>query len=175
MTALLDRRVPRSVRCLLQFAAASWLVGCVSTPNPAAAQSGTIDEVAFLTGCWAGTMGTLDMKEHWSDPNGGVMLGTTRYFREDRLVDFEFAMIVEENDEVVLWPYPRGERSTDGFPLVAVGDEYVFENLEHDFPVRIIYVRNGRDGLSPRIEGRDGDGTGWALGRIDCPQGQEAP
>jgi len=116
-------------------------------------------------------MGPLDMREQWSEAEGGVMLGTTRYFRDGGLADFEFAMIVEEGDGIVLWPYPRGERSEDGFPLVRTDGEYVFENLEHDFPVRIIYVRDGEHALTPRIEGRDGTGPGWSLHRVDCPGG----
>jgi hypothetical protein len=136
------------------------------------AQGGhTLEEMSFLSGCWAGQMGALDMREQWTDVEGGVMLGTTRFFREGSLADFEFAMMVEEGDEVVLWPYPRGERSADGFPLVRTDGEYVFENLEHDFPVRIVYVRDGDDALSPRIEGSDGSGPGWSLRRVSCPSG----
>lgn len=140
-------------------------------PGSASAQEYTIDDVAFLAGCWAGTMGSLDMREQWSEAEGGVMLGTTRYFREGRLADFEFAMLVEDGSELVLWPYPRGERSEHGFPLVSTDGEYVFENLEHDFPVRIVYVRDGETRLTPRIEGSDGQGPGWDLERVTCPSG----
>ena len=131
--------------------------------------SGTLGDLAFLAGCWAGHMGSLDMREQWTEAEGGVMLWTTRFFREGRLADFEFGMVVEEDGVPVLWPYPRGERSEHGFPLLSAEGEYVFENLEHDFPVRIVYARDGEDGLSPRIEGRDGGGTGWTLRRVACP------
>lgn len=129
-----------------------------------------ISDVAFLAGCWAGEMGSLDMREQWTEADGGVMLGTTRYFRDGVLADFEFAMLIEQDGRPVLWPYPRGERSEHGFPLERIeGTEYVFENLEHDFPVRIIYVRDGDDRLAPRIEGSDGEGPGWTLERTRCP------
>jgi hypothetical protein len=81
-------------------------------------------------------------------------------------------MMVEEDGMAVLWPYPKGERSADGFPLVSVDGEYVFENLEHDFPVRIVYVRSGDDTLAPRIEGLDGTGPSWSLRRVGCPGGR---
>ncbi|MEM7415824.1 MAG: DUF6265 family protein [Gemmatimonadota bacterium] len=135
------------------------------------AQERSLDDVSFLAGCWAGTMGSLDMREQWSEAEGGVMLGTTRYFRDGRLADFEFAMMVEDDSGVTLWPYPRGERSERGFPLVRTDGEFVFENLEHDFPVRIIYVRDGETRLTPRIEGSDGEGPGWRLERVACPTG----
>lgn len=129
----------------------------------------SIDHLSFLSGCWAGTMGTLDMREQWSELEGGVMLGTTRYYRDGELADFEFAILSDVEGVATLWPYPGGERSPRGFPLVAVGEEYIFENLEHDFPVRIIYAPTGEDGLNPRAEGPDGDGPRWTLRRVPCP------
>lgn len=129
----------------------------------------SMDALDVLTGCWEGGMGSVEMKEQWSDGVGGTMLGSTRYFRDGALVDYEFARIEETDTGLVLWPYPRGERSPRGFVLVATGEEIVFENLEHDFPVRIVYRPIGDDRLAPRIEGRDGNGRGWELRRADCP------
>lgn len=127
-------------------------------------------DVAFLSGCWSGTMGSLDMREQWSEVEGNVMLGTTRFYRDGVLVDFEFASISVIDDAITLWPYPGGNRSPRGFPLVrSDGSEVVFENLEHDFPVRIIYARDGERAVAPRIEGRDGSSRGWALQRVTCP------
>lgn len=138
--------------------------------SPAAAQDlSSIQTVSFLAGCWSGQMDGLDMREQWSEASAGVMLGTTRFFRDGQLVDFEFGMLQEADEGVTLWPYPRGERSEHGFPLVSASDELVFENLAHDFPVRIIYARVGLDRLAPRIEGSDGEGRGWRLSRVPCP------
>lgn len=142
--------------------------GCVAG-NAAGQDEGNITTMAFLSGCWSGLMGDLDMREQWTETEAGVMLGTTRYFRDGALADFEFAMMLEEDGAVVLWPYPRGNRSPRGFPLVSTDGEYTFENLEHDFPVRIIYRRIGQDRLEPRIEGTDGEGPTWSLDRVPCP------
>lgn len=165
--ATIDRTRRSRTRLLFLVATAS-----IGVAHPLGAQERTLGDVSFLAGCWAGTMGSLDMREQWSEAEGGVMLGTTRYFRDGRLADFEFAMMLADSSGVTLWPYPRGERSERGFPLVRTDDEFVFENLEHDFPVRIIYVRDGENRLSPRIEGLDGQGPGWRLERVDCPPGQ---
>ena len=153
-------RVTLAIMTLLQISAAGAL---------SAQDSFALDDLSFLAGCWTGRMGTLDMREQWSEPEGGVMLGTTRFFRDGGLADFEFGMFLEDEDGVTLWPYPRGERSEDGFPLVNTDTELVFENLDHDFPIRIIYARDGEGGLAPRIEGRDGEQRGWTLRRTACP------
>jgi hypothetical protein len=138
--------------------------------GPAGAQApNALADMAFLTGCWAGQTGTVELQEQWTSPDGGLMLGTTRYLRDGEVVDFEFSRIDEHDGVVTLWPYPRGSISERGFPLVSAGREYVFENLEHDFPVRIVYERVSADRLEPRIEGRDGGGSGWALSRVVCP------
>ena len=139
--------------------------------SAAAQEKFTLADVAFLTGCWAGQMGSLDMREQWTTADGGMMQSTTKFISDGKVADFEFGMIVESEEGITLWPYPRGTISEHGFPLVRADDEYVFENLEHDFPVRIIYVRDGPDALAPRIEGTDGEGPRWSLHRVECPTG----
>lgn len=144
------------------------LAACAAAPAIAQAPP-TLDELGFLAGCWTGTTGALRVEEQWTRADGGVMLGTTRFHRDGRVVDWEFARLVEDGTGVTLWPYPRGVISEHGFPLVRTDGEYVFENLEHDFPVRIVYARIGTRSLRPRIEGHDGRGPSWALERVDCP------
>ena len=161
-----------SVRSLLSLAAGITLTLLALGAGPAATQEKfTLADVTFLTGCWAGQMGSLDMREQWTTADGGMMQSTTKFIRDGQIVDFEFGTIVETEEGITLWPYPRGTISEHGFALVRAGDEYVFENLEHDFPVRIIYVRDGPDVLAPRIEGNDGEGPGWSLHRVECPTG----
>ena len=130
----------------------------------------SLDDFAFLTGCWEGRWESgLHVMEQWTSAEGGLMLYTTRFVRDEAVVDWEFGRLEEAEEGLVLWPYPRGTISEHAFPLVSTDGEYVFENLEHDFPVRIVYARVGEDGLRPRIEGRDGNGMGWELSRVDCP------
>jgi hypothetical protein len=162
-----------SDRAFVSFPLALAVIGLGSLcPTLLHAQSEyPLAEVSFLSGCWAGGMGAIEVREQWTDDESGVMLGTTRYFRDGALVDFEFAMISLIDGEVTLWPYPGGERAPRGFALTRTGAEIVFENLEHDFPVRIVYAREGPDTLTPRIEGRDGETRGWRLHRVACPTG----
>ena len=143
----------------------------VTAPMTSIQAQPSMEDLAPLVGCWAGGTETVDMREQWSDADGGAMLGTTRYLRDGALVGFEFARIVQTDTAIVLWPYPGGERSPRGFPLVEVGREFVFANPEHDFPVRIIYSVVDENQLAPRIEGSDGEGRGWVLNRVSCPGG----
>lgn len=140
--------------------------------TPVAAQERpSLADVAFLAGCWSGQTGAVRLSEHWTAAEGGMMLATTRFLRDGAVVDWEFARMEEDDRGVTLWPYPSGSLSEHGFPLVRTGTETVFENLEHDFPVRIIYAREGADALHVRIEGPDGQGRGWSVERAPCPSG----
>ena len=161
-----DGSRPTSIALTLTLALAIGASGATGQ----SAERFSFDDVDFLSGCWAGTMGSLEVREYWTESEGGAMLSNTRFLRDGVVVDWEFGRMIEGEDGVILWPYPRGQISAHGFPLVRIEDgEYVFENLEHDFPVRIIYVRDGDEGLNPRIEGTDGQGPGWVLRRVVCP------
>ena len=128
-------------------------------------------DLAFLPGCWAGTMGSLDMREQWSEAEGRRHARNDPLLPEtDELADFEFAMLISEVDGVAitLWPYPEWEpsRSEHGFPArVDSEDEFTFENLEHDFPVRIVYARDGtrRDSNAPHRRAPTARARGWTL------------
>ena len=105
------------------------------------------------------------------------MLGSSRYLRNGRTTSFEFSRIIEEGGGVILIPYPGGEQSAVGFRLLrAAPGEAEFGNPAHDFPARITYTlgtgEDAEDGDTPvlavRVEGRDGDGFGYALREVAC-------
>jgi hypothetical protein len=147
-------------------------MGAAVALAPVAAQTSfSLEDVRVLSGCWAGTEGVAELRESWTEPTDGVMLGTSRHLRGGAVVDWEFARIVHDSAGVTLWPYPRGVPSAHGFPLVRAGAELVFENLAHDFPVRVVYAVVGPGRMRPRIEGTDGRGPSWYLERVACPEG----
>lgn len=143
----------------------------VRSQESQAQQRFSIADVASLTGCWAGRTGELQLREQWTDAAGGLMLGTTRFLRDGSVVDWEFGRLLSDGEGVVLWPYPGGALSEHGFRLVRVSPALVFENLEHDFPVRISYAPSGSDALRVRIEDANGNGREWSVSRVPCPDG----
>ena len=98
------------------------------------------------------------------------MLGLSPFLREGVTVSHEFSRLEARGDGLVLTAKPSGQTPTP-FTLSDAGPgRVVFENLEHDFPVRVIYRRN-QTGLVARIEGRDGNGPEWSM--TPCPGGGE--
>ena len=116
----------------------------------------SIGELSWITGQWVRTSERVQGEELWTDVAGGTMLGVSRTVAARKTVEFEFLRIEERSDGIYYVAHPQARPGTD-FKLVRTrGQEAVFENLEHDFPQRIIYRRNQDGSLTVRIEGDRG-------------------
>lgn len=116
----------------------------------------TIDQMAWLKGCWVQTRPNGAVEELWMGPAGGVMLGMGRTVRDGKLRDYEYTRIVEAEGSLAYVAEPSGQEKAT-FPLKELTpDQAVFENPAHDFPQRVIYRRTGPDAIVGRIEGQIG-------------------
>lgn len=106
----------------------------------------------WMTGTWAATIDGVRMEEHWTDAGGDLMLGMHRDIRPNGKVFFEFVRI-EKRDGRLAYVAQPGGRPPTVFPLKAAEESRItFENLQHDFPQRVIYWRDGSR-LCARVEG----------------------
>ena len=118
------------------------------------ASATTIDELAWLTGCWQSTGEARQTTEHWLKARGRMMLGISQTVDGGRTVEFEFMRIQqEEGGAVYLMATPSGQREARFKLTKASAREIVFENPTHDFPQRISYKLEGKDSLVARISG----------------------
>jgi hypothetical protein len=124
--------------------------------SPAVAQEKTfsINDLGWLTGCWSWARNGRETTEHWMKPAGGTMLGISRTIADGKTVEFEFIQIRQEaNGEIFFITKPSGQPEAT-FKLIKGSDrEVIFENLQHDFPQRVIYRLQTTDALLGRIEG----------------------
>ncbi|MFN7928186.1 MAG: DUF6265 family protein [Blastocatellia bacterium] len=113
----------------------------------------TVQDLAWLTGCWEGATGKRQYDETWSKAAGGTMLGIGRTVVDGKTTEYEFMRIHQEADGLYFTAQPSGQ-APGSFKLKSLHDkEVIFENLQHDFPQRVIY-RLAADGtLQARIEG----------------------
>lgn len=133
----------------------------------------TLGQLDFMTGCWEGTFqaerGSGTIEEHYTSPSDNLMLGTTRYILEGRTVMWEFSKLEESDGEVVLTPFPRGERSEHDFRMTSVSEnEALFEAPEHDFPKRIRYRRDDESLIARIDDGTDGLVDEWEMEPAPC-------
>lgn len=164
----MKRRPPvawRSARLLPLVGTA--LAACTGAP------AATIDDLAWIAGCWAIEGAEAGTGELWSAPAGGIMLGTNRAVRDGRAVAHEFLQIREvEGGSLEYVAAPEGQSETRFALVDLTAEEVTFENPSNDFPRRIIYRLEDTDRLVARIEGTsDGEAVGLdiPMERIDCP------
>lgn len=131
-----------------------------------------IEKVAWLAGCWKSDNAEAGSGEHWMPLAGGTMFGMSRTIRQGKTVEFEFVELRYLPDGKLAYvAHPSGQQTT-AFPLLRVSDtEVVFENLEHDFPQRVAYAKEGESKVRARIEGVS-DGAlrviEFPLSRVSC-------
>lgn len=151
-----------SQRCALPLAAATvtvaigfWSAPAVSAPaSRPATVSPPLAGLSWLEGVWRGGSASLETEERWTSSEGGMMFAVNRSFSGGRVVHFEFLRIAADAQGVALFAQPRGKPPTRFQKVAQTPGSVTFENLSHDFPQRIVYLRRG-DALEVRAEGGD--------------------
>lgn len=112
-----------------------------------------VQALAWLAGSWVQQDDKRTVREVWFAPVDGVMAGLSQTLRPGRKPSIEFMTISAEPDGATFTAHPADQAPTPFVLKPGLGrNEAVFENLDHDFPQRIIYRRCGED-LCARIEG----------------------
>lgn len=130
----------------------------------------TVQQLAWLTGCWAAVGPSVIVEEYWTPPRAGTLLGMSRTMRGEKTVGFELLVIRESESNLVYEADPSGQAATS-FDATELGDGRVtFENPRHDFPRRITYSLRGPDSLLARIDDGRGDRiVDFPYRRVTCP------
>jgi len=130
----------------------SILIG-LSTPA-LAENAASVNELAWLTGCWANFEGEAGSGEQWTKPAGKSLFGINRTVRNSETVAFEFMQIRETGTgQIEFIARPSGQTGATFIMVRLSGNEVVFENPDHDFPQRIIYRLEADGDLKASIEG----------------------
>jgi hypothetical protein len=117
-------------------------------------KSFTINDLAWLKGCWSLNRNGRETTEHWLKPAGETMLGISRTISDGKTVEFEFTQIRQEaNGEIHFIAKPSGQPEATFKLIKGSANEVVFENPQHDFPQRVIYRLQSEGSLLGRIEG----------------------
>lgn len=106
----------------------------------------------WMAGSWLLDADGKRVEEQWTNADGGLMLGMSKTVSRQGKAAFEFLRIVEADGKLVYLAMPHARPATQ-FALKSADDSRItFENLEHDYPQRILYWRTG-DKLCARVEG----------------------
>src|SRR5262245_43469021 len=130
-----------------------FMTAVVMTATLDAQQTATINDAAFISGCWRLESNGRTIDEQWLAPLGGSLLGVSRTVAGGKTVEYEFLQIRETPDGLAYIARPSGQAEATFRVLSKTADEVAFENPTHDFPQRIRYRRVGTNTLNARIEG----------------------
>lgn len=155
-----------ALKFILASSLLAWAGASTAAPDPLA-------RLAWLQGCWGASGGAEPGSgEQWTSSSGGAMLGMGRTVRNGKMLDFEFFQIRETAPGKLAYiAQPGGTPATTFLLIRDDGIEFVFENLAHDFPQRIVYRRAGETAMNARIEGTvkgKAKGIDFPMKRISC-------
>lgn len=131
------------------------LLGFVGSLRAAEADARpTVASLAWMAGTWSFERNGRVVTERWTEPAGGMMLGTSQTVAGDKTVEYEFIALRADADGRVLYVAKPSGQAEATFKLVRANPrEVVFENPEHDFPQRISYALKDDGTLLAAIEG----------------------
>ena len=144
----------------------------------ATAQEVSVDQVAWLAGCWTTENAEAGSGEHWMPAAGGALLGMSRTVRGGKMVGYEFMRIAPADGKLIFHAQPAGKPADSFAASKQSANEVVFENLQHDFPQRVIYRFEAPDKLKASIEGtRNGAlrTIAYPMTRVSCDALLKAP
>ncbi|MEJ7669411.1 MAG: DUF6265 family protein [Casimicrobiaceae bacterium] len=179
------------VLAVMSATAANWLLASplalaqtseVTAPPKAASApelSANLESLAWLAGCWSGSVNRREFREHWLPLRGGMMIGAGHTVVEGKTQDFEFIRLETRPEGVFYVSLPSGQKEA-AFKLTATATDekdqiFTFTNVAHDFPQRIVYRRGGEGWLYATIDGRlNGEERKviYPMRRIDCQSGE---
>lgn len=135
------------------------LAGAIMFPGKDSSAGSGIEQARWLAGCWELKRGNRTGFEMWMPPAGGIMMGASRTVANGQVVEWERLQLSEKDGHLVYTSLPSGQTEVSFTSTVTTDSGFTVENLQHDFPQRIIYRRHGADSLIARIEGPGGSGT----------------
>jgi len=149
-----------------------------AAPATETTDTGPLAPLAWLAGCWQGTVNHRDFREEWLPLRGGMLVGAGQQVMNGAMQDYEFLRIDARADGVYFTQF-SGDRKQTSFRLASTTTDdkdtiFTFANTVQAFPERLVY-RRGMDGwLYETIEGRLTGGDKkviYPLRRVDCETG----
>jgi hypothetical protein len=137
----------------------------IASNGSGVSQSIGIQRLSWLQGCWEIMSAERSIEEQWMTPRGKSMVGISRTVRGGNLAEYELMVLREQGDQLAYEAHPSGQPAATFLSKSVSDSSALFENLEHDFPQRIGYRREGANSLLAWIEGS----LNGQLRRIDFP------
>ena len=123
----------------------------------------SLQALAWMAGGWELRDGTSCTEEIWTQPAADTLIGMSRTIKDGKTQSFEFMRIEARADGIYYVAQPSGRPPVDFKLSTEPGAELTFVNPGHgDHLKRIVYRRDGEQGMAARIEGEN-NGKAFAV------------
>ncbi|MCL2308993.1 MAG: DUF6265 family protein [Proteobacteria bacterium] len=157
-------------------------VAVEEAPQPAESKqetAGPLASLAWLDGCWKGSVNKRDYREHWLPLRGEMMLGVSHTVLGGKTQDYQFLRMEVRDDAMYYVIAAPGEKEYrfrfSGETTDQDNTIYTFANVEDAFPQTVSY-RKGKEGwmyitVEGKLNGADRKVI-YPARRIDCGSGE---
>jgi uncharacterized protein DUF6265 len=145
------------------------------------ANAGTaaLGQLAWLEGCWQGSVNQREFREQWLPLRAGLLLGAGQSVMRGRMLDYQFLRLEPRADGIYFTQF-SGDRNEASFKLASMTTDdkdtiYTFANTRDAFPERLVYRRGVEGWLYQTIEGALNGSERkviYPLRRVDCESGE---
>ena len=98
----------------------------------------------WMAGCWEEVSARGWTEECWTEPRGGMMLGSSRTGTGQRAESFEYLSLDGRFGAIEFCALPNGHEGSCFEKAKETPTEIIFVNAQHDYPQRIRYWRDGK-------------------------------
>jgi hypothetical protein len=116
----------------------------------------SIDQLSFMSGCWAFSSSDGRTEEYWTKPAGATMIGLSRVVAGGKTVFTEYTQIREDGGVLTMFVQLGLAKSTTAFRLTKLSAEEAVFTSDLEYPNRLIYRREKDGSLNARTEGTKG-------------------
>lgn len=154
-----------------------------ASPTPPASEktAPTLSSMAWLEGCWQGSVSKREFREVWLPQRGAMMVGVSQTIEADKTVDYEY-MRLENRGDAAYYVVALPGKPESAFRLTEEvvdatdgAHTFVFLDATATFPRRIAYRRASAGWLYAEVEGTVNGAPRkliYPMRRIDCASGE---
>ncbi|MCB0356714.1 MAG: hypothetical protein KDD40_06885 [Bdellovibrionales bacterium] len=117
------------------------------------ASNQVLHQLDWMKGRWVGGYNGSNMESYYTTSEGGLILGQTKIAGHKGIEFYEFEKFEEQDGDILLTPMPFGKLGVTFTATLVTNKKVIFENPEHDFPNKIIYMLERENRMIARIEG----------------------
>lgn len=118
-----------------------------------------ISQLAWMHGCWSGTVNKRSFTEQWTAPAAGMMLGLGHTTLGDKTESFEFMRVETLPDGRIAYILRPQAKEEEPFVFQGVKTDkevefFIFTNPRIAFPARIIYSHASQGRMFVHVQGK---------------------